>query len=222
MKRDQMPKSIPEQGTINEKYLECPMCNSFFTKTWFFPESVRATVVYSDGQSDISDITNPAPITHCIYCAYFFSIEEATHESNTRKGRAPEYFASKPSSLLGNEITLHDYLIVLKRKSISRGDQKFLVRKHLWWLFNNELSANKSLTQWQHEIHMENMTAMLSLIAKYRLEEPLIQSEIYRNMGMYDLCLETIWNLPSRQHSSFIKQLSIECANKNPHRIEIK
>ncbi|WP_462318562.1 hypothetical protein [Marinilabilia sp.] len=209
------------QGTHFKKEISCPSCNSFFSIDYFCPDGHTPSVRYSDGQTDITDIIDPKPLKRCAHCGFVIPVEFNTHKKVSREGLGPTTTVKNSDDSTDIATILDPYLYAIVYKKMLHPGGEFLIRKHIWWLLNNQQSSRGSLSFEHHQIQQENLHGMLDLIDKHRINAPLIKAEAFRNLGQFGKCLATIWSLPPGQHTEFVDKLSVECKRENHHRIII-
>lgn len=207
------------KGVQVEKEVECPMCNSFFTIRYFRAGNRAPSIRYSDGQTDVTSILNPMPTTHCVFCAFSFTVHLNTHKISEKEcmihpNTLEEQKMPEPPGGI-----LEGYLNSVRFRSAIVPPEEFFLRKHIWWFLNNEKEASGVLFQQYEKVWEENLKEILKIIDYISLDEPFIKAEAFRNLGLFDQCLEVLENLPADADPIFTDRLKKECENGNPYRV---
>ncbi|WP_462319471.1 hypothetical protein [Marinilabilia sp.] len=216
------PMSSNQHGILIEKKIKCPACLDIFSTNFFLPKNLKARHFYSDGQTDISAITHPAPITNCVFCGFVFSIEPATHKTIQTESTPPDDYLEAPANPVGKTTKIKDYLLFLRRGIAASLKEEFSARKHLWWWLNNKRDESHPLDHCLEEIWHENMEKMLRIMDCEKIDEPMVRAEILRNMRMYDHCLNTLRNHEDEIPENFQYELAEQCHQKNPFRVKFQ
>ncbi|MFW6267594.1 MAG: hypothetical protein ACOC1E_00520 [Marinilabiliaceae bacterium] len=114
---------------------------------------------------------------------------------------------------------LDGYLNSVRFRRAITPAEEFFIRKHIWWLLNNDKEKSEPLFRQHEQVWQDNLKEILFLIEKTPLDAPLIQAEVLRNLGFFDPCLKLLDNLPANSDSKFVNRLWQECEAGNPDRV---
>ncbi|RCW36759.1 hypothetical protein [Marinilabilia salmonicolor] len=207
------------KGTHVEKEVECPMCHSFFTIDYFRPEAQTPSARYSDGQTDVTNILDPMPTTHCVHCGFFFSVYLNTHKVSETNGIINTDDFSKQQKRKLPEDMLKGYLHSVSFRHAIIPPEEFFLRIQIWWLLNNDKEASGALFKEYQGIWKENLQELISIIDYVPLNKPRTKAEALRNLGLYEQCMAFLDQVPEETNNLFVSRMRRECQAGNPHRV---
>jgi hypothetical protein len=179
-------------------YYKCPKCGQLLTVQGFESFSNSEAYHFSDSKSVFPMMPNNPDIIKCKYCFQFFWFK------NSKK--VPFFllfFISRFKKIYEAEhLTLIENLEVLSSDLIKTKDEEILVRKKIWWAYNDRQRTydNKPFTNERRfedikdkENYNLNCYKLIQMLSNTEQEDlKLIIAEIYRNLGEFDRCIHIL------------------------------
>ncbi|MDR0830982.1 MAG: hypothetical protein LBN95_12875 [Prevotellaceae bacterium] len=179
---------------------KCPKCGEFIQNGSLISGNTLHAQIYSDAKQIAGMLPEYPNLTKCQKCNEIFWL------SDLKKVDAyfPVFLFKDASKNKSNpEWANADYADFLDINDLHRALEMFLdketvIRRMIWWKFNDRVRKGKDLFIDETDEHFwqQNCNRLLELFDKNDTEQQVMIAELYRNLGQFDNCLEIINGLP--------------------------
>lgn len=192
----------------NPIIIQCPVCNTNYTKTSILSGNTFGGHFWSDGSFFAPMLPDQVVFTRCTECYSIFNINNApNHEALNY-----EDANGLPSV---EHLTKEDLLKAIAENVFINKNEELYLRKRLWQKMNNH--------PWKDEMpstfaispeYRQNAEALINLLNKSSEDEMLIIAELHRNLGNFNECIALINKLFETRTEERILQIENACKKK--------
>jgi tetratricopeptide (TPR) repeat protein len=187
---------------------ECPCCGNLLKRGSLTSGNTFGAELYSDGKQIASMLPSFPDLTKCKKCDNIIWLSDCKEvgvydiwdDSANDEMKIKWKNADKVEFL-----TIHDLLRALRMYK-SQAREK-TIRIWIWWAFNDRVrDGGKEIFVEEHDkdIWEENCRSLLNLLDKNDMNETIQIAELYRNLGEFEKCIETIDSI-DRNNMKWIK-----------------
>lgn len=190
---------------------ECPKCKGIIKRESIGSGNTIGIRQYSDGYQDLPMLPSFPNLTKCESCGFILFLDDLKPVDYYNKyydDPNPKYDEIE----YGKFLDIYDHLKTLK---IYPEREKF-IRHMIWWGFNDRIRENKEIFINENDkiIWKENCEKLIELLDFDDINEKIMISELHRNLGNFDICIELIESLP-KDFDFFKKPFIEKCITKD-------
>lgn len=189
------------------KNFECPKCKNIMSKNTLKSGNTFGAKLYSDGKQIARMFPAFPLITKCSKCNTIFWLNSET-KTETKNPNGFNW---------ANFLTISELFSALILDENSKKENEIIIRRKIWWAFNDRLRNNKEFFNSVEEKKLweENIYKLIPLLDNNIIEERITIAELYRNIGDFEKCLEIIETIPEDEFDWLIKLFKEQIQKKN-------
>ena len=191
--------------------IACPHCSQKAKKRSLLSANTFGAKIWSDGFMLAMMYPDLPDVVRCKNCRGFYHSCEATVlkeislYDDSGEYDEIEYIA---------HLVWEDYPEALDSKVVNNPDIEFCVRRRYWWAMNHFYRRKPKadeIPDWNTETYNKNAERLLGLCQG---DNHLLQAELLRNLGEFDVCLNTLKDADN-EPKSFANQIIKQARKKN-------
>ena len=199
---------------------KCPNCDTLTKRPNPIDLFRDGTIYYSDFSVNISKNDVWARIAKCRECDTIFWLRKVNKVEQESIENESEIADIKDLKYLD----LEDYFTVLSRGDFEDERDEVVVRRNIWWLYNDRIKVGKPLYTDKDDLirWSDNLEHYLKLLENLEIGSKIVIAEINRNLGAFDNCIKIIEGIEDDEWPETRERLIEECKRKNSWVVEIK
>ena len=178
---------------------QCPTCDNLLFKGSLVSGNTIGAKAFSDGKMEAPMLPEFPDLTKCSKCDSIFWLNEA-HEVG--KNYAEIYSGldyEQPDERFNkaekaNFLSLNEYFTAIERKIYSTVEEELLIRKRIWWSFNDRVRNGKELftSTEDKKLWKDNIYRLIYILDVNDVSQKIMIAELYRNLGEFNKCTEIL------------------------------
>ena len=199
---------------------KCPNCGTLMKRPNTSDLLRDGTKFYSDFSVNISKNDVWPRIAKCRECdtiSWLRKVNEVEQDAIEGKSKMSDIKEIK-------YLDLEDYFSVLSNGIVENETDEVLVRRNIWWLYNDRIKVGKPLYKDKDDLKRwtNNIEHYLRLLESLGSGSKLVIAEINRNLGEFDNCISMLNSIEDDEWLDYRKRLIVECERKNRWVVEVK
>ena len=192
---------------------KCPECDKLCGRGSLLSGNTFGSTYFSDGKVISPMLPDYPDIVKCKKCKTFFWLEDKNHID----------YCDGFADFDGFHVQFLDtdeYFEALNAGIARNKKEELYLRKYLWWSFNDRTRNGKDLflTESEKEIYEANCVKLMALFGN---KEQTLVAELYRNLGNFTECIDTLESIKSKNIIWLKNILKNECFKENTLVIEL-
>jgi hypothetical protein len=201
--------------------IECPACKSLMQVPSLMSGNTFGAKFYSDGKRVAAMLPDFPKITKCKKCKTIFWVKDATVLGLNEWGNPNHekwYYAPRVSFL-----KMEDYQSALELPVNKDKESELIIRKKIWWLFNDRLRKKRPLlkNEAERELWVENLNKLSVLFDETEIEQQILKAEVFRNLGRFDECNKLISAITDTDYTWLKEKYINACEKQNQKLIQL-
>lgn len=147
--------------------------------------------LWSDGKSLAIMHPSIPRIALCKHCLQYFWLEKA-QELGEWLGGCPKEWNQAP--YLIHHLFFEDCQKCLEEKLYRNREEEFYLRMSFWYAFNDFYRDKKErkISPTMREINQKNMLCLQTMLDTTKIDELIIQAELYRQLRKFKACIQLL------------------------------
>ncbi len=188
----------------NPLIINCPKCNKEYTQMNLASGNTFGGVFWSDGSFFAPMLPDLAVFTRCKECQTIFNTQTAPN-------RETENWKETDKLPNVEHLEEEDMVFALENKVFKNVEEEIYLRKRLWWKLNHHPWKKEKPKSVESSIYKHNTEALIALLDVSDDDQLLMQAELHRNLGNFDICLELISKLTDIRDETRLSILKKAC-----------
>lgn len=201
---------------------KCPKCSNILTRGSLLSGNTFDAQIFSDGKRIAPMFPEFPDLTKCKRCDTILWLSKLDNIE-------PYQWEVENSSKCDNSdeaefLGIEDYFKVLNNGLAENMQEELFIRQRIWWAYNDRKRNGENLfidendeIKWK-----ENCEKLISLLDQSDLNQRIMISEIKRNLGDFEGCLDMIRNIDNDKLNWMKEKLINECEKENRWVIQLK
>jgi len=203
---------------------ECNVCGQLLVRGSISSGNTLGQRTYSDGKTIAPMLINFPTFTKCSKCGSFLWIKEL---KLVKTDKNSSWFS--PSNDIKEQteriefLNIDDCIEVLGSGAVRTNEEEFLIRRELWWLYNDRARRNEPIfnSYKDEKIYTENRKRLLNIIDLTKAKNIIMAAEINRNTGNFDKCRELLNSKELLLYTWAVDKILAECDKGNKHLVQL-
>ena len=208
---------------------KCPNCENKLAVQCIFSGNTIGSKLYSDGKSISPMMPEELRITKCEKCKTIFWLKKVDPKNvSSNFIKSPDIliddgplvsfleldtkgplikFTPEISPQRANFLSIQDNFKTLELGLAENPEEEKYIRIRIWWRFNDRARFKKRLFHSEEEKFMwkENLKELLKLLDQKSINERIMNAEINRNLGNFEICESILESIKSSGYQKFKK-----------------
>jgi hypothetical protein len=201
---------------------QCPNCENTIRKESIMSGNTFGARFFTDGKRLARMLPEFPNLTKCQKCNDIFWLSKLKSTSTYEWGASINTESQKHDRAIF--LSINEYYKALTLAIINTKNEELIVRKRIWWTYNDRLRMGDELFQddddevrWR-----DNVIKLKALLSLLDINQKIMIAEINRNLGDFDACIRIIQSIKDKK-LDWLKEVFIaECKRKNKWMIELK
>lgn len=194
---------------------ECPACSHILKKGSLASGNTFGAKLYSDGKVDASMFSKYPDLTKCKKCNTLFWLSKLKSI-----GYYEWYHTARPEWKIADKaefLELDDYFRAIDSGMAKTPKQELYIRHKIWWAYNDKIRSGKNIFDDENDELKwnDNLNKLLLFIKPSNPNQKFMISEINRNLGNFDKCIEILQSIRKKDMAGIKEKLLYECYQKN-------
>lgn len=206
---------------------ECPTCKQKVKTLSLLSSNNLKTKKYTDGREKGPMSERHPKITKCPNCGAFFWLKDMVYNgfkhhfekqiSKVFETELIEYPEENEDQPWIPNIDINEVRTAIEQGVFSTRDEEIYLRLRYWYLVNNRQLNNETMFRSSDEQQFweANIQRLISILDQKREDARCIIAEMQRNLGHFEMCLQTLKTISDKNHQPLREKLSQECNKQN-------